>query len=87
MGREYSIKLRLITKIPVVSRRDWQHCSAVQTFKETVHQDGAFLHPRCLISNTYGNPHNFHGHGKINDTDIGYIPDFGRCIFPLTPQN
>ena len=61
----------------MVSRRDWQHCSALQTFKETVQQDGAFLHPRCLSSNTYGNPHNFHGHGKINDTDIGYIPDFG----------
>ena len=46
------ILLLLRTRIPMISRRDWQHCSAVQTFKERVHQDGAFLNPWCVTSNT-----------------------------------
>jgi hypothetical protein len=65
----------------MISRRDWQHCSAVQTFKETVHQDGAFLHPWCVTSNTYGSPCNFHGHGKINDTDIRLYSRFLGVFF------
>jgi hypothetical protein len=41
-----------------------------ESVPETVHQDGAFVHPRRVTSNTDGNPRNFYGHGKINDTDI-----------------